>query len=79
MTIKEMTKQTYWAEWHEFHIYEQKKTDIIPRRPDLLEWLYEQITEEHFHYWRSDDEICQELAEDYGVSYEEGEDRKSVV
>ena len=68
-----MTKQTYWAEWHEFHIAEQKDTEIIPRRADLLGRLYEEITEEHFQQWSSTDELCQELAEDYGVAYEEGE------
>ena len=73
MTIKQHIKEIYWAEWHEFHICEQKNTEIIPRRNDLLEWLYEEIKEEHIEYWDNSSQQCQEWAEYYGVSYDDGE------
>jgi hypothetical protein len=73
MTIQEMVRQTYWAEWHEFHISEQKGTEIIPRLPSLLDWLYEEIQEESFQYWDSSTETCQDYANCYGVSFQPGE------
>lgn len=73
MTIKQMIRQIYWAEWHEFHIDQQKQVDIMPRLPNLLDWLYEQIDEEAFPYWDSSSEECQEYAQSYGVAYKPGE------